>query len=180
MRDGQTLVERGDPDQGVVGTQFGVHLVGRHFGEEVVIGAAAQDSRIVVRLVEVLHGGRSWMRLQGSGDDAGLTVEQPADLRGRGVRYVPRAIDGLIECQVRDTAGVRELAVVDVDVREIGDIQRHGRRRVLLEHRDGMSHLEPRRPVVGPKVHGDGAAKPSTKFIAHAFQAHDGVGLKGP
>ena len=102
--DGHPLVERGDPDQGVVGPELGVNLEGSHFREEIPIGPAAGHARLVVRLVEVavaVHRQRGGVRLEVSRDDAGMTFQQIADPGGCGVRDVPGAIDGLIEVEVR-------------------------------------------------------------------------------
>ena len=181
VRHGQPLVERGDPHQRVVRAELGVYLVGRDFGKEVPVGVAPEDARIVLGLVEIAVAGdalRRGVRLERARDHARLAGEQIADLGRDRVGHVPGAVDGLIEIQIPGETGARQGAVADVDVGEIGGVERHGGGRVLFEHRHRVGHLEPRRPVVGSKFHRGRPAQRSSELIAHTPEAGDGVGLE--
>src|ERR1700730_11750574 len=160
-----------------------MNLIGGDFGEEIAIWPAAGNAWIVVPLVEVAiaaHVNRCGVRFQCARDYAGLPLQEIADLGGSCVSDVPCTIDGLSEACFRGDTGGSEFAVVNADVGQIGDMQRHRGWSVLLQHRNRMSYLEPRRPVIGAKLHGHRTLERPPELITHTLQAYDGIRLKCP
>src|SRR5262245_12061512 len=119
------------------------------------------------------------MRIEVPGNDTRATFQQLANFSWRGVRGIPDSIDRLVEMKLGRGVGGSDPAVVDVEISQVGDIQRHGGRCVLLEHSDRVSNLEARRAVVGPKGHRGRTGQRTAELIAKSLQARNGVRLEG-